>query len=657
MNTVIRRIFPILAVLLFAGCPKDSEPPQVFILWPGDGDTVLHGTATVSVRAIDNRSVTAVQLYVNTELNSADSTGDADTFRIAWDTEGLPLDSFHNIFCTGSDPSGNIGYSNEHQVFVASGSWHAGTVTGPQTWDSTGNPHYVVGELLVRATVTVLPGTEIYMAENAAITIGLGSNGGLRAIGTEQKPILFTAMAEKNRSPGDWLGIGFMSGADHDLSILRHCIVEYGGGAGWLVYAESAGVAIDSSTFRHSLGSGIQAGPNGIKDFADNRIEDCAGFPLVIHPDNLGAVLTGNTFSDNDMHGIKVLGGKVSRSATWQNLGLPYYATGPLSISGFSTPVLTIAKGCSLLFADSALFRVGFGNPGGLKALGGLTGVFFSPAATAPGPEEWPGLEFWELCDPVSTLDHCYIDQAGSQRSGGAALVVRGPVSLTNSRVLRSKSCGVKCDNDGFIDFANNVITGCDGYPVTTRPQFVGSLGSGNLLVGNSSDSIEVLEGMITLHSLWRNQGVPYLVRGRIDIGSNTSPSMTVQQGATIVFDADRSGSIVVGENYPGALSATGQPDSITFTSTDTIWGTWRGIEIHRLGTSSVLDHCRLLYAGQGEPGILYIERSAPKVRDCRIAHTPNYCIALIQSILEPDDLRDNNVLEDYGEDDILVEE
>ncbi len=656
MNTVTRRIFPILAVLLFSGCPKDSEPPQVFILWPGDGDTV-RGTVSVTVRATDNKSVTAVELYVNTQHHSSDSTGDADTFRLVWDTEGLALDTFHNIFCSGYDPAGNTGYSDEHRVFVASGSWHAGTVAGPQTWDSTGNPHYVVGELLVRATVTVLPGTEIYMAENAAITIGLGSNGGLRAIGTEQKPILFTTMAEKNRLAGDWLGIGFMSGADQDLSILRHCVVEYGGGGGWLLCAESAGVVIDSSTFRHSLGSGIEAGPNGLKDFADNTVEDCGGFPLVIHPNNLGAVMAGNTFARNGMRGIMVRGGRIGRSATWQNHGLPYYVTGPLSISGFGTPIVTVAQGCSLLFADSALFRVGFGNPGGLKALGGITGVFFSPAASTPGPEEWPGLEFWELCDPASMLDHCYVDRAGSQRSGGAAITVRGPVSMTNSHILGSKSCGVKCDNHGFLAFANNVITGCDGYPVTTRPQFAGLPGSGNLLSGNSSDSIEVLEGMITLHSSWRDQGVPYLVRGRIDVGSDNAPTMTVQQGATLVFDAGRDGSIVVGEYGPGNLSATGQPDSITFTSTDTGWGTWRGIEIHRLGSSSKLDHCRLLCGGKDEPGILYIERSAPTVRNCRIARTPNYCIALIQSVLVPDDLRNNNVLEDYGVDDILEEE
>ncbi|UCG43410.1 MAG: right-handed parallel beta-helix repeat-containing protein [candidate division WOR-3 bacterium] len=656
MNTVIRRILLILAVLLLAGCPKDSEPPQVTILWPGDGDTV-RGTVTVAVHATDNKEVTAVELYVNSQHHSSDSTGDSDTFRLTWDTEGLALDTFHNIFCDGYDAAGNLGPSDEHQVFVASGSWHAGTVTGPQTWDSTGNPHYVVGELLVRATVSVLPGTEIYMGEDAAITIGLGSNGGLRAIGTEQKPILFTTMAEKNRSAGDWLGIGFMSGADQDLSILRHCVVEYGGGGGWLLYSESAGVVIDSSEFYQSIGNGIEAGPNGLKDFADNTVTSCAGFPLVVHPNNLAAVTTGNTFAGNDNRGIRVRGGKVGRTGTWQNLGLPYYVTGPLSISGFGNPAVTIAEGCSLLLADSALIRVGFGNPGALKALGGVAGVFFSPAGGSPGPAEWPGFEFWELSDPASALDHCYIDRAGNLRSGGAAVVVRGPVSMTNSRIMRSKSCGVKCDNDGFLVFANNVITGCDRYPVTTRAQFAGSLGSGNLLTGNSSDSIEVLEGTIAQHSYWRNQGVPYLVRGRIDVGSNNAPTMTVQQGGTVVFDAGSEGLLVVGENDPGTLSATGKPDSVTFTSTDTVWGSWRGIEIHRLGSGSKLDCCRLLYGGKQEPGILYIERSAPTVQNCRIAHTPNYCIALIQSVLDPDVLRANNVLEDYGEDDILVEE
>ena len=52
--------------------------------------------------------------------------------------------------------------------------------------------------------------------------------GALSAQGTAEAPITFTSNAA-TPAPGNWMGIYFHNYSDDALSVLDHCVVEYGG--------------------------------------------------------------------------------------------------------------------------------------------------------------------------------------------------------------------------------------------------------------------------------------------------------------------------------------------------------------------------------------------------------------------------------------------
>ena len=79
------------------------------------------------------------------------------------------------------------------------------------------------------ARLTVSPGAEVRFVSGTGLMIGYGSyKGALLAQGTDVAPIVFTSDAAAP-APGDWKGIYFGDAADDALSVLEHCVVEYGG--------------------------------------------------------------------------------------------------------------------------------------------------------------------------------------------------------------------------------------------------------------------------------------------------------------------------------------------------------------------------------------------------------------------------------------------
>ncbi len=95
----------------------------------------------------------------------------------------------------------------------------AGSVSG--TWKQSESPYIVTGDIYVpRArTLTIEPGVVVKFARRFRMTVGYRAT--LRAIGTEQDPIVFTAT---NRNEG-WFGLRFINSGSED--VLQHCTIEY----------------------------------------------------------------------------------------------------------------------------------------------------------------------------------------------------------------------------------------------------------------------------------------------------------------------------------------------------------------------------------------------------------------------------------------------
>lgn len=624
---------------LFIFCAgPDATPPRTRIGFPQNGDTVS-GVVKVTIYATDNRGVDLVEFFVDESLQGSAHRLRDSLFEFVWDVSGYPSGSVHAIFCVAFDRAGNCDSSVVADVvtYPFPGTHHKGTVVTGEVWTQEGNPHYVYGDLLIEAVVTVAPGVEVRLAPGARIVVGSRAGGGLRARGEEQKPIRFTTAVAGER----WQGVWFFSHARSEDCILRNCVVEEASGA--LLRVEDARITVESCSLRFSAGDGVVALGTGFAQFNRNVVSGCERFPVVVDASAAATLGDNNRFDNNGVNFVQIRGGGFFRSGTWRGQGVPYLITGTVTVGGDSNPTLTIAPGCSLLFSDSVRLRIGTGRPGRLIADGTYGTITFSSEVG-----NWQGIEFWNETDGQTVLKNCVIDSGGG--NGLAAIISYVPVNVVGTRITNSASAGIYLFNCGFNQFEFNTITGCAQASLRIEAPYAGSLGPGNQFYANGKNYIEVVAGTITNDQVWRNHQSPYYINGLVDVGSVFAPMLSIAPGVRLTF-GNNSG-LRVGEIGPGKLVAVGEGDSIVFTGDTTRPGAWRGIDFGpQGGNGSFLEHCRILYgSGGGAMGIVTVRNCGPTIVNNEIAYSAKYCIALFNSPLNPDSLRQKNWLHDWNE-------
>lgn len=148
------------------------------------------------------------------------------------------------------------------------------------------------------ATMTIEPGVVMRFAQHNALKIQASSNdeparGAIRALGTADKPIVFTS-AEANPHPGDWRGLWF-GGNAMPTNALDHVRIEYAGSdcscslntcsaitesEGAVIFTGQApGAFITNSVFKGIAAHGITEGYDGsfVNFRPTNLFEDVAG--------------------------------------------------------------------------------------------------------------------------------------------------------------------------------------------------------------------------------------------------------------------------------------------------------------------------------------------------------------------------------------------
>lgn len=148
------------------------------------------------------------------------------------------------------------------------------------------------------ATLTIEPGVTLRFQKGAALKVQTFitdkvATSGLRALGTAEKPIVFTS-AQSDAAPGDWRGIWF-GGKPMPTNALDHVIVEYAGADcgcslntcstttgsdGAVIFTgQPPSPFITNSVFRKISGNAITHGYDGnFVDFRQtNTFEDVAG--------------------------------------------------------------------------------------------------------------------------------------------------------------------------------------------------------------------------------------------------------------------------------------------------------------------------------------------------------------------------------------------
>jgi len=238
-------------------------------------------------------------------------------------------------------------------------------------WSNPGVPFTIGGLIEIagededrEALLELTPGTVLRFDEDAYINVGYYRPGALRAEGTDEAPIVFTAL--KKPRPGSWRGISLYKNASATFS---QVIFEYGSRrAEWgVLFANSrASLSVQDCVFRHNGGGVVlQGGDLRILEFARNQF-DASSPTLAVSPQAYAAIGEGNVFADGSR--VVLEGGRIERSGRWRDLGVTIEATAPIEVHNGAT--LTVDAGVSLRVRDGFELSVGAVDGGSLRMQG-----------------------------------------------------------------------------------------------------------------------------------------------------------------------------------------------------------------------------------------------------------------------------------------------
>jgi predicted outer membrane repeat protein len=213
------------------------------------------------------------------------ATGLARTNAYDWNTT-TTADGYYDFRITLRDSAGQVLGEDRRSVFINNSlSWHSGTLTSSQTWDSN-SVHLVTGDLIIGPGITldIAPGAIVKFAPGARLRVGSG--GTLNAPATSGTPIVFTTFADDTAGgdsnldggatqprPGQWGGISAEGGLVQvsDAVELRYTQATTGGtlagNESWL----GSKVYLVSEDLTVPAGVTLTINPGAIIKFADKR--------------------------------------------------------------------------------------------------------------------------------------------------------------------------------------------------------------------------------------------------------------------------------------------------------------------------------------------------------------------------------------------------
>jgi hypothetical protein len=322
---------------------------------------------------------------------------------------------------------------------------------------------------------------------------------------------------------------------------------------------------------------------------------------------------------------------------------------------------LTIAPGCTLQSAADVELYTGYAGPGSIVAVGTADSMIaFTSNSTTPQPGDWRGIGIYDNAGDATRFSYCDFSYAGGAGGCGTFYVSGTAVGFDHCGISQSGDYGVKADRrTTFSLFADNTITTCADYPVSVWPECAGTLGSGNVLNGNSKDGILVRGGTVSHSGTWRNHGVPYVINADVAVqdAANT-PVLTIAAGTKVMFRPDVE--LYVGYAAPGGLIADGTAGQITFTSSvmPPSPGDWYGVSFYDNSISSQcrLINCKVEYGGCSRYGDILIEDCVPTIDSCDIGYSSAYGIYLSDTQYpDPETLRARNTFHDNDSGDIRI--
>jgi hypothetical protein len=317
-----------------------------------------------------------------------------------------------------------------------------GTIAASDTWANHSVPYCITATVTVADSsnplLTIAAGCSLLFGDSAALRVGVGRPGGLRADGTYGR-IVFAPLAA-SPGPGDWRGIEFWEKTDPARTMLNYCRVE-GAGAGNTpaITCYSVPVTITNTRIAGNAGSGVYCYNTGFTRFENDTITTCAGVPLHIAAQHVSTIGNGNSFTGNGQPGIEVTGGAITRDAQYRRQNVPYRITGTIDVGSQYEPALIIETGVVLQFDPGAGLTVGLNSPGRLQAVGAPDSITFTAVTTQPGA--WRGLELHRYASSSSRLERCRLLYGGGASRGILFIDSCMPVVTGNEIAWSSNYC------------------------------------------------------------------------------------------------------------------------------------------------------------------------------------------------------------------------
>jgi hypothetical protein len=462
----------------------------------------------------------------------------------------------------------------------------------PTLW--TSDKEWIVdGIINVHSDLVIEPGTVVKFKHDSELSVGERAYGSLKALGTTEKPIVFTSAAS-NPAPGKFRGISFQENAA-SVSELAFCTIEYAGGTNGYhaaLYIYNCSVSIRNCIVRKSATSGIVIDEGAFVDFRMNTISECKGYVMevpaaVVHQIEGNSVFYGSgvLINDSAMRNLKV---------TWQALNVPYIAS---NIDIYGNAELTLSPALHILFLVDGCLSVGNGSCGKIVSQGTAEKpIVFSSAATFPAAGNWKGIELHSDSGQDSSFTYSIIEYAGNNNGYNASLYMKDSgVSISNSIIRYSAGKGIYLNNAWLMAFEHNIIESCNDFPIDVPASTAHKITENNLIsgIGVFINDGQICNQIVT----WNKLSLPYIIE-YLDI--KNYGELTLSPGVILLFKT--SGYLEVGSLSHGKLVANGtesEPVIFDSASVSPLQGDWWGIGFFEFTINgSVLNHCKVMHGG-----------------------------------------------------------
>lgn len=452
-------------------------------------------------------------------------------------------------------------------------------------------------------TLTLEAGATLAFSHDVGLYVGYSKSAKLVVNGTKEAPVTFTSAGDKD--PGAWKGVRLYGKAKR--SSIKGLVLEYAGGKDGALLVGSEDISLSGSTFRHVKGPAVIVDAKAsLSELAHNHFDVPDAVGLRLTPTAVGQLGEGNQFGKGTR--VNVQAGKVTKSATWRALTVPYHVLGNVRVQGEGgeRARLQIEEGTTLEFDRDAGLDVGYVSEGSLQIEASPEKPVVLTSSQEKEAGAWRGIRVYGKGE--AELRGVVFEFGGAKKKEGALFVSNGTLALSASTFRNNTTAVlVRGGKSDVQHIEKSAFTDNEVAVQLLADQFI-ALGEENKY--SAEAKILVDGGKVEHDGTWNAQeGALVQLSGRTRI---SNADIVIAPGST--FHMEDGAKIDVGYSGNARVEAKGTADSpIRFVGTRDEAGTWESIVFHGKARGSVLEHLKLKNAG-GKAALIFKGKSDGKL-------------------------------------------